>query len=106
VGPKTKPQVANMIVKVENGVDGFRDYLKRHGENARDAASTPQAQPRRSRRGTPTKSTKATAEARKDDLDDALSDLNRSTNHLRRMFDATDTWMESKVPVERVMDDA
>ena len=29
-----KPQVANLIAKVEIGVDNFRDYLKRRGENA------------------------------------------------------------------------
>ena len=101
----TKPQVANLIVKVENGVDEFRDYLKRRGENARTAASTPQTQSRRAKRGTPTESTKAAAQGGKDELDDALGDLNRSTNRLRRKFDATDTWMETKVQVEQVMDD-
>jgi hypothetical protein len=100
-----KPQVANLIVKVENGVDEFRDYLKRRGENARTSASTPQAQSRRAKRGTPTESTKAAAQGGKDELDDALGDLNRSTNRLRRKFDATDTWMETKVQVEQVMDD-
>ena len=35
----TKPQVANLIVKVENGVDNFRDYLEKRGENARSGAS-------------------------------------------------------------------
>jgi hypothetical protein len=102
----TKAQVANLIGKVENGVDEFRDYLERRGENARDAASTPQSQERRARRGKATESQKASAEARKDELDDALGDLNRSTNRLRRKFDATDTWMETKVQVEQVMDDA
>jgi hypothetical protein len=29
-------------------------------------------------------------------LDDALGDLNRSTNRLRRKFDATDKWIETK----------
>jgi hypothetical protein len=100
-----KPQVANLIVKVENGVDEFRDYLKRRGENARTTASTPQTQSRRAKRGTPTESTKAAAQGGKDELDDALGDLNRSTNRLRRKFDATDTWMETKVQVEQVMDD-
>ena len=104
--PMTKPQVANLIVKVENGVDEFRDYLKRRGENASAANSAAQAQTRRARRGAPTDSQKATAEARKDDLDSALGDLNRSTNRLRRKFDATDTWMETKVQVDHVMDDA
>src|SRR4051812_9785977 len=75
-----KPQVANLIVKVENGVDEFRDYLKRRGDNARNTASTPQAQSRRSRRGGATDTQKANADAKKDDLDDALGDLNQSTN--------------------------
>ena len=103
----TKPQVANLIVKVENGVDEFRDYLERRGENARDKSSTAQAQGRGARRGKPaTESQKEAAEERKDDLDDALGDLNKSTNRLRRKFDATDKWMETKVQVEEVMDDA
>ena len=104
--PMTKPQVANLIAKVENGVDEFRDYLKRRGESAPAGSSTAQAQTRRARRGTPTESQKATAETRKDKLDDALGDLNRSTNRLRRKFDATDTWIETRVQVEEVMDDA
>jgi DNA primase large subunit len=100
--PMTKAMVADRIVKVENGVDEFRKYLERRGENASTAASTA---PANRRRGTATESQKATANAKKDDLDDALGDLNRSTNRLRRKFDATDTWMETKVEVERVVDD-
>ena len=100
--PMPKPQVANLITKVENGVDQFRDYLKKRGDNASSAA---QGQTRRAR-GTATESQKASATARKDDLDDALGELNRSTNRLRRKFDATDTWMETKVQVDQVMDDA
>jgi hypothetical protein len=103
--PLTKPQVANLIVKVENGVDEFRNYLKKRGENATAAASAPQTQARRAKRGSANESTKAVAQAGKDDLDDALSDLNRSTNRLRRKFDATDTWMQTKVEVERVIED-
>jgi hypothetical protein len=38
-------------------------------------------------------------------LDDALGDLNRSTNRLRRKFDATDKWIETKLQVEQVLDD-
>ena len=34
-----------------------------------------------------------------------MGDLNRSTNRLRRKFDATDKWMETKIEVERVVDD-
>src|SRR5438309_7526073 len=86
--PMTKPQVANLIAKVENGVDQFRDYLKKRGDNARSASSTPQAQGRRAKRGTASESTKAAASNTKDELDDALGSLNRSTNRLRRKFDA------------------
>jgi hypothetical protein len=101
-----KAQVANLIAKVENGVDDFRDYLNRRGENARSAQSSASPQSRRTRRGNATESQRASAEARKDELDDALGDLNRSTNRLRRKFDATDAWIETKVQVEAVLDDA
>lgn len=102
--PMAKAQVANLIVKVENGVDEFRDYLKRRGENAKNTASTAQAQGKTPRRKA-TDAQKANASAKKDELDDALGDLNRSTNRLRRKFDATDTWMETKSEVQRVVDD-
>jgi hypothetical protein len=91
---------------VENRVDDFRDYLKRRGESAQSGTSTAPTPTRRSRRNTSTQSQKTSVETRKDDLDDALADLNRSTNRLRRTFDATDTWIETKVQVEQVMDDA
>ncbi len=98
-----KAQVANLIVKVENGVDDFKKFLEKRGESARDASSTAQASGRKKRQAT--ESQKATASSKKDALDDALGDLNRSTNRLRRKFDATDTWMETKVQVEKVVDD-
>src|SRR3954468_11878447 len=88
-----KAQVANLITKVENGVDEFRNYLEKRGENARDASSTAQASGRKKRQAT--ENQKANASSKKDALDDALGDLNRSTNRLRRKFDATDTWMET-----------
>jgi hypothetical protein len=119
----TKGLVAQKILRVEDGVDEFRDYLERRGDNARDASSTAQQSGRASsRRGTAntdgrgtantngrgtanTDARKATAQSGKDDLDDALGDLNSSTNRLRRKFDATDKWMETKAQVERVVDD-
>jgi hypothetical protein len=111
----TKGLVAEKILRVEDGVDEFRDYLERRGDNARDASSTAQQSGRASsRRGTAntngrgtanTDARKATAQSGKDDLDDALGDLNSSTNRLRRKFDATDKWMETKAQVERVVDD-
>ena len=97
-----KPQVANLIAKVENGVDEFRDYLKRRGENANTAATNSQGQQRRARTAQPDK---ATTQARKDELDSALDGLNQSTNRLRRKFDGTDAWMQTKAQVEQVMDD-
>jgi hypothetical protein len=122
----TKGLVAEKILRVEDGVDEFRDYLERRGDNARDANSTAQQSGRAStsqqsgrasgRRGTAntdgrgtansnTDARKATAQSGKDELDDALGDLNSSTNRLRRKFDATDKWMETKAQVERVVDD-
>ena len=99
-----KAQVANLIVKVENGVDEFRKYLDRRGDNAKDAADTAKASGRRAKQA-PTENQKAKAGAKKDRLDDALGDLNRSTNRLRRKFDPIDTWMETKGEVQRVVDD-
>ena len=103
----TKALVAEKIRRVEDGVDEFRDYLKRRGDNARNATSTAQQSGRASgRRGTAnTDARKATAQAGKDELDDALGDLNGSTNRLRRKFNATDKWIETKAQVERVVDD-
>jgi hypothetical protein len=100
----TKAQVGNLIAKVEDGVDDFRDYLKKRGENASNNASAARAQGATTRRKA-TDAQKANANAKKDDLDDALGDLNRSTNRLRRKFDKTDTWMETKGQVEKVVDD-
>ena len=100
--PITKAHVANQIVKVENGVDEFRKYLERRGENAQTAANSGAT---KQRGRTATQSQKAVASEKKDELDDALGDLNQSTNRLRRKFDATDTWMQTKSEVERVIDD-
>lgn len=101
----TKPQVANLIVKVENGVDDFEKYLERRGETAKNTANSSQGQGRRAKRGTATEAQKSNATARKDELEESLDGLNRSTNRLRRKFDGTDKWIETKVEVERVVDD-
>jgi len=100
-----KAQVANLIANVENGVDEFRDYLEKRGDNAKDTASTAQAQGKTSRKKA-TDTQKSKASTKKDALDDALGDLNRSTNRLRRKFDPTDKWMETKGEVGEVVDDA
>jgi hypothetical protein len=105
----SKPQIANLIRNVEDGVDRFRDYLGNSADDARNRADSAKNNrtPNQSGRRKPQNS-----EARKEDvkniqdeLDDALGDLNRSTNRLRRKFDMTDTWMETKVQVEKVVDD-
>ena len=103
--PMVKAQVANLIAKVENGVDEFRNYLEKRGDNTREAGSTAQASGRRSKPPA-TESQKAKASDKKDELDDALGELNQSTNRLRRKFDPIETWMQTKVEVERVVDDA
>jgi phage shock protein A len=107
--PLPKARVADLIVKVENGVDEFRNYLEKRGDNAKDAkekgATTPQGDARRAKRGAPTETQKNVAKERKDELDDALGDLNKSTNRLRRKFDATDKWQETRVQVEQMLED-
>ena len=104
--PLVKAQVADLIRKVENGVDEFRNYLERKGDNARERSSTAQQSTTRRRgSGANTEARKEQASQSKDELNEALDAINRSTNRLRRKFDATDTWMETKVQVEAVVDD-
>ena len=106
MGSGALPSITNDSSLGENGVDEFRNYVERKGDNAREASASPEGQSRRAKRGQQaSESQKAAARDKKDDLDDALGDINRSTNRLRRKFDATDTWMETKVEVQRVMDD-
>jgi len=108
-GTYTKAYVADRIRKVEDGVDEFRDWAKKRGEDAKSRAESAQSSGKTSRR---TRTSSSNPQARqdqakntKDELDDALGDLNRSTNRLRRKFDATDKWMETKVQVEQVVED-
>jgi hypothetical protein len=103
----TKALVGEKIRQVENGVDEFRNYLDRRGDNAKNAPAAAQQNGRASsRRSTAnTDARKAAAQTGKDELDDALGDLNGSTNRLRRKFDATEKWIETKTQVERVVDD-
>ena len=104
-GTFTKAQVADRIRKVEDGVDEFRKWAEHRAEQGKTKAPAAQASGR-TRGKTATESQKATAHEKKDELDNALSDLNQSTNRLRRKFDPTDKWLETKPQVERVMDDA
>lgn len=102
----TKAQVADRIRKVEDGVDQFRKWAEQRGDTAKSNAQTAQASGRTRRSGNPpSDAQKQTAQQTKDDLSDALSDLDRSTNRLRRKFDPADTWMETKAQMQQVMDD-
>ncbi len=101
----TKPQVAERIRKVEDGVDEFRKWSERRVEEGRPQAKEGQGSGR-TRGGKATESQKENAREKTDELDDALSDLNGSTNRLRRKFDSTDRWLETKAQVENVVDDA
>ena len=100
----TKPQVADRIRKVEDGVDEFRKWSENRVEQGQTRAEAGQAAGNKRKR-TATESQKSAASDKKDDLEDALSDLNRSTNRLRRKFDPTDKWMETRPQVEKVLED-
>jgi len=100
----TKPQVADRIRKVEDGVDEFRKWAEHRGDQGKDTAQAAKTAGR-SKGRTATQSQKDVAKEKKDDLDGALSDLNHSTNRLRRKFDPTDKWMETRPQVEKVLDD-
>jgi hypothetical protein len=98
----TKPQVADRIRKVEDGVDEFRKWSEKRVEEGQTQGKGSG----RARGKTATESQKDKAREKKDELNDALADLNGSTNRLRRKFDATDKWLETKAQVENVLDDA
>ena len=86
---------------------GLRVLFPRDAQSTASTASpTPQGEARRGKRGTPTETQKATARDKQDELDDALGDLNRSTNRLRRKFDPLDKWLETRPQVEAMLDDA
>ena len=108
-GSFTKAVVADHIRKVEDGVDEFRKYLEKRGEDAQGRAETAQSSGTKTRRGRAsganTEANKEQARRTKDELDDALGDLNRSTNRLRRKFDPSSKYMETKVQMENVMED-
>jgi hypothetical protein len=104
-GAFTKTQVGAQISKVEDGTDEFRKWAENRAEQAQPQVQAGQASGR-TRGRTATDSQKAQAGQTKDDLSGALSDLNRSMNRLRRKFDPTDKWIETRPEVENILDDA
>ena len=101
----TKVQVAERIKKVEDGVDEFRKWAENRTDQRQDRAEDAKDTGRARGRGA-TDGQKEVAKDKADELDNALGDLNRSTNTLRRRFDPNDKWIETKSQVERVLDDA
>jgi hypothetical protein len=114
--PFAKTQVADRIRKVEDGVDQFDKYLENRGEDAQNRANSAQssgATTRRQRANSDNTQTQGNSQAQgnqakqtKDDLENAMDDLNRATNRLRRKFDGTSNYLETKVQMEQVMDSA
>ena len=108
--PFTKPQVADRIRKVEDGVDEFRKYLENRGEDAKSRADSAQSSGATTRRqrsdSANTQAQGNQAKQTKDDLENAMDDLDRTTNRLRRKFDSTSNYLETKVQMEQVMDSA
>ena len=108
--PFTKAQVGDRIRKVEDGTDQFEKYLENRGQDAKNRADSAQSSGATTRRQ---RSDSANTDARtnqakqtKDDLENAMDDLNRTTNRLRRKFDPTSNYLETKVQMEQVMDSA
>jgi len=107
VGGCSKPVTGDHIRKVEDGVDEFRKYtenrgedIKNNAESAKDSGGTKA----RTRDAGNAEARKDQARRTKDELDDALGDLNSSTNRLRRKFDATSNYMNTRGDMEKVME--
>jgi len=84
----------------------FRKWAEQRGDTAKSNAQTAKASGRTRRNGkATTERQKQAAQQTKDDLNDALFDLDRSTNRLRRKFDPLDTWIETKAQMQQVIDD-
>ena len=108
--PFTKAQVGDRIRKVEDGVDQFSNYLDNRGQDAKNRADSAKSSGATTRRqGSDSANTGARtnqAQQTKDDLESAMDDLNRTTNRLRRKFDPTSNYLETKAQMEQVMDSA
>ena len=108
--PFTKAQVGDRIRKVEDGVDQFSNYLDNRGQDANNRANSAKSSGATTRRqGSNSANTDARAnqaKQTKDDLENAMDDLNRTTNRLRRKFDPTSNYLETKAQMEQVMDSA
>src|SRR5580704_4160398 len=106
----TKAQVGDRIRKVEDGTDQFEKYLENRGQDAKSRADSAQdsgATPRRQRSDSANTDARTNqAKQTKDDLENAMDDLNRTTNRLRRKLDPTSNYLETKAQMDQVMDSA
>lgn len=102
----TKAQVGDRIRKVEDDVDNFRKYLDNRTDDAKQRVNSAQNNGKSGSNGPRPQARRDQANQTADDIDDAMGDLNRSTNRLRRQFDPTDKWIETRTQMDRVMDDA
>ena len=93
---------------MEDGVDEFRKYLEKRGEDVKNNGQAAKNSEARRGRATPenTEARKDQANRTKDELDNALDDLNGATNRLRRRFSPTSNYMETKSQMEDVMESA
>jgi len=107
-GSFSKAAVGEQIKKVEDGVDEFKKYLENRGDNARSGAEAAQNSGKTGKRekanSANTDARKARANQTKDELSDAVDDLNGDTNRLRRKFGPTSNYMETRSQMEKVME--
>ena len=85
----------------------FRSNRGGDAKNRADSAKSSGATKRRQGSNSANTDARANqANQTKDDLEDAMDDLNRTTNRLRRKFDPASNYLETKVQMEQVMDSA
>ena len=108
--PFTKPQVADRIRKVEDGVDQFQKYLENRGARHQEPGGIGTEQ--RSNNGPPAfkfsqhGGPREPSQADKRRSRECHGRSESHTNRLRRKFDPTSNYLETKAQMEQVMDSA
>ncbi len=100
----TKAHVGDLIQEVEKGTDEFKKYLERKGENAREGISRTRGR-RRAGGGTPSEAQKERITQEADDVWDAVKDLEKATDRLKRRFRRVDNYLDTRLQVEKVVDE-
>ena len=99
----TKAQVGDLIKTVEDRTDDFKEYLEDKGDEARSRAAGGESSSRRGRRAEPDPERRAET---KDDLEEAVEDLEKATDRLRRRFRRVDNYVDTRAQVDNVVDEA